>query len=148
LAHLRDGLIARGIEELLVTSDGPARMWLTGGTVDGALATVNFGSRTLQVLEMAQRELPDQPQMCMEFWNGWFDHLGEQHHARTGRNASTELADILDHDMTVNFSVAHGGTNFGLRAGANHVGRLQPTTASYDYGAPIAENGEITEKFR
>ena len=34
LAHLRDGLIARGIEELLVTSDGPARMWLTGGTVE------------------------------------------------------------------------------------------------------------------
>ena len=35
LAHLRDGLIERGIEELQVTSDGPARRWLTGGTVDG-----------------------------------------------------------------------------------------------------------------
>ena len=78
LAHLRDGLVARGIEELLVTSDGPARMWLTGGTVDGALGTVNFGSRTLEVLAMAERELPDQPQMCMEFWNGWFNHWGEQ----------------------------------------------------------------------
>src|SRR5699024_8740203 len=79
--------ISRGIEELLVTSDGPARMWLSGGTVDGALATVNFGSRTLQVLEMAQRELPEQPQMCMEFWNGWFDHWGEEHHERTGGTA-------------------------------------------------------------
>ena len=124
LAHLRDGLIARGIEELLVTSDGPARMWLTGGTVDGALATVNFGSRTVQVLEMAQRELPDQPQMCMEFWNGWFDHWGEQHHERTGGNAAAELADMLEHGMSVNFYMA------------------------YDYDAPIAENGELTEKFR
>ena len=44
LAHLRDSLIARGIDELLVTSDGPARMWLTGGTVEGALGTVNFSS--------------------------------------------------------------------------------------------------------
>ena len=148
LAHLRDGLIARGIEELLVTSDGPARMWLTGGTIDGALGTVNFGSRTVQVLEMARRELPDQPQMCMEFWNGWFDHWGEQHHERTGGHAAAELADMLGAGMSVNFYMAHGGTNFGLRAGANHDGKLQPTTTSYDYDAPIAENGELTEKFR
>ncbi|WP_422116418.1 glycoside hydrolase family 35 protein [Brachybacterium sp. UNK5269] len=148
LAHLRDGLIARGIEELLVTSDGPARMWLTGGTVEGALGTVNFGSRALEVLEMAGQELPAQPQMCMEFWNGWFDHWGEEHHERTGGDAAGELADMLDNGMSVNFYMAHGGTNFGLRAGANHDGRLQPTTTSYDYDAPIAENGELTEKFR
>ena len=148
LAHLRDGLIARGVDELLVTSDGPARTWLTGGTVDGALATVNFGSRALQVLEMAERELPAQPQMCMEFWNGWFDHWGEEHHERTGGDAAGELADMLAAGMSVNVYMAHGGTNFGLRAGANHDGALQPTTTSYDYDAPIAENGELTEKFR
>ncbi|HEX7351129.1 beta-galactosidase family protein [Brachybacterium sp.] len=148
LAHLRDGLIARGIDELLVTSDGPARMWLTGGTVDGALATVNFGSRALEVLAMAEEELPGQPQMCMEFWNGWFDHWGEEHHERTGGEAAGELADMLGRGMSVNFYMAHGGTNFGLRAGANHDGALQPTTTSYDYDAPIAENGALTEKFR
>jgi beta-galactosidase len=148
LAHLRDGLIARGIEELLVTSDGPARMWLTGGTVEGALATVNFGSRALEVLEMAREELPEQPQMCMEFWNGWFDHWGEEHHERTGGDAARELADMLENGMSVNFYMAHGGTNFGLRAGANHDGALQPTTTSYDYDAPIAENGALTAKFR
>ena len=148
LEHLRDGLLARGIDELLVTSDGPARMWLTGGTVDGALATVNFGSRALEVLAMAEQELPSQPQMCMEFWNGWFDHWGEEHHERTGENAASELADMLGAGMSVNFYMAHGGTNFGLRAGANHDGALQPTTTSYDYDAPIAENGALTEKFR
>ncbi|MGP5638896.1 glycoside hydrolase family 35 protein [Brachybacterium tyrofermentans] len=148
LAHLRDGLLARGIDELLVTSDGPARMWLTGGTVEGALGTVNFGSRALEVLTMAQEELPAQPQMCMEFWNGWFDHWGEEHHERTGGDAAGELADMLDNGMSVNFYMAHGGTNFGLRAGANHDEALQPTTTSYDYDAPIAENGELTGKFR
>ena len=148
LAHLRDGLIARGIEELLVTSDGPARMWLTGGTVEGALATVNFGSRTLEVLAMAEEELPAQPQMCMEFWNGWFDHWGEAHHERTGLDAAAELSDMLSRRMSVNLYMAHGGTNFGLLAGANHDGALQPTTTSYDYDAPIAENGALTEKFR
>ncbi|MCT1654102.1 glycoside hydrolase family 35 protein [Brachybacterium muris] len=148
LAHLRDALRERGIDELLVTSDGPARMWLTGGTVEGALATVNFGSRTLQVLEMAERELPGQPQMCMEFWNGWFDHWGEEHHTRTGETAAVELADMLDNGMSVNFYMAHGGTNFGMSAGANHHGTYGPTTTSYDYDAPIAENGRLTEKFR
>ncbi|WP_114853412.1 beta-galactosidase family protein [Brachybacterium sp. YJGR34] len=148
LAHLRDGLIARGIEELLVTSDGPGRQWLTGGTVEGALGTVNFGSRTLEVLAMAREELPDQPQMCMEFWNGWFDHWGEEHHERTGEHAASELADMLSRRMSVNVYMAHGGTNFGLRAGANHDGALQPTTTSYDYDAPIAENGALTPKFR
>ncbi|GAA4529514.1 beta-galactosidase [Brachybacterium paraconglomeratum] len=148
LAHLRDGLIARGIEELLVTSDGPERRWLTGGTIDGALATVNFGSRALEVLAMAEEELPAQPQMCMEFWNGWFDHWGEEHHERTGGDAAGELADMLEHGMSVNFYMAHGGTNFGMQAGANHSGYLQPTTTSYDYDAPIAENGALTDKFR
>ena len=148
LAHLRDGLRERGIDELLVTSDGPARMWLTGGTVEGVLATVNFGSRTLQVLEMAEHELPGQPQMCMEFWNGWFDHWGEEHHTRTGETVAAELADMLDNGMSVNFYMAHGGTNFGMSAGANHHGTYGPTTTSYDYDAPIAENGRLTEKFR
>ena len=147
LEHLRDGLRARGITELLVTSDGPARMWLTGGVVDGALATVNFGSRTLQVLDMAAEELPDQPQMCMEFWNGWFDHWGEEHHTRDAASAASELSDMLTHRMSVNFYMAHGGTNFGLSAGANDDGTYGPTTTSYDYDAPIAENGELTEKF-
>ena len=148
LAHLRDGLIERGIDELLVTSDGPARMWLMGGTIDGAWATVNFGSRTTEVLEMAAEELPDQPQMCMEFWNGWFDHWGEEHHTRSAESAAAELETMLSRGMSVNFYMAHGGTNWGMSAGANNVdGVLQPTTTSYDYDAPIAEDGTLTAKF-
>jgi beta-galactosidase len=147
LAHLRDGLRARGIEELLVTSDGPSHSWLQGGTVDGALATVNFGSRTLDVLEMAADELPDQPIMCMEFWNGWFDHWSEPHHTRPAADAADELAIMLDNGMSVNFYMAHGGTNFGMTAGANHDRGLEPTTTSYDYDSPIAENGALTDKF-
>src|SRR5699024_8633284 len=67
---------------------------------------------------------------------------------RTGGDAAGELSDMLEHGMSVNFYMAHGGTNFGLRAGANQDGALQPTTTSYDYDAPIAENGALTEKFR
>ncbi len=148
LLHLRDGLRARGIEELLVTSDGPGRRWLEAGRVDDVLATVNFGSRTAEVLAMAREELPAGPLMCMEFWNGWFDHWGEEHHVRDAADAARELETMLGAGMSVNLYMAHGGTNVGLTAGANTEGGvLQPTTTSYDYDAPIAENGALTEKF-
>ena len=147
LEYLRDGLIRRGIEELLVTSDGAGPEWLSGGSIDGALATLNFGSRTERVLQMASKELPDQPQMCMEYWNGWFDHWGEDHHRRDASSVAAELEVMLKNNMSVNFYMAYGGTNFGLSAGSNFTNIIQPTTTSYDYHAPIAENGELTEKF-
>jgi hypothetical protein len=40
----------------------------------------------------------------MEFWNGWFDHWGEQHHTRTGENAADELAAMLGAGRSVNIS--------------------------------------------
>ncbi|WP_203569070.1 glycoside hydrolase family 35 protein [Aestuariimicrobium ganziense] len=148
LEWLRDGLVARGITELLVTSDGPGHQWLSGGTVDGATPTVNFGSRTAEVVDMCGRELPGQPMMCMEFWHGWFDHWGEQHHTRDAAEAAGELDTMLSNRMSVNFYMGHGGTNFELWNGANHDGtRIQPTVTSYDYDAPISEDGRPTAKF-
>jgi len=85
----------------------------------------------------------------MEFWNGWFDHYGTQHHIRTGDDAADELAGMLAAGRSVSLYLAHGGTNFGPWAGANAGpnGELEPTVTSYDYDAPIAEDGRLTEKF-
>ena len=48
--------------------------------------------------------------------------------------------------------MAHGGTNFGTWSGANRMGNnltddYRSTVTSYDYDAPIAEDGSPTEKF-
>ena len=47
--------------------------------------------------------------------------------------------------------MAHGGTNFGFWAGANADQRgestYSPTLTTYDYDAPINEQGALTEKF-
>lgn len=47
--------------------------------------------------------------------------------------------------------VAHGGTNFGLTAGANsndnNVTDYKPHITSYDYDAPINEQGRPTVKY-
>ncbi|MEV5987530.1 beta-galactosidase family protein [Streptomyces sp. NPDC052051] len=153
LEHLKNGLIARGIDCLLFTSDGPRPRMLAGGTLPGVLATVNFGSHPEEAFAELAEFRPDTPLVCMEFWNGWFDHFGEAHHVRDVDDAAEALDGILAAGGSVNIYMGHGGTNFGWWAGANHTGKTLadsgylPTVTSYDYDAPIGEAGELTEKF-
>lgn len=145
---VRDALVARGISELLYTADGPTALMLDGGTVPGELAAATFGSRPDDAAALLRSRRPDEPFFCAEFWGGWFDHWGEKHHVRPAGSAADSVAGILDAGGSVSLYMAHGGTNFGLWAGANHDGdRLQPTVTSYDSDAPIAEHGELTPKF-
>jgi beta-galactosidase len=142
----------------LFTSDGPEDHMLTGGTVPGVLATVNFGSKPEDAFDTLRRHRPDDPPFCMEFWNGWFDHWGKKHHTREPEDAADSLRRILAAGASVNLYMAHGGTNFGTTAGANHAdppfnstdwtdSPYQPTTTSYDYDAPLDERGAPTRKF-
>lgn len=148
LLHCRDALVSRGIDVLLMTSDGPVRGMLLAGAVPGAHLTANFGSRVGPAFAELRGVQPDGPDMCMEFWNGWFDHWGEPHHVRDPADAASALTEILDGGGSVNFYMAHGGTNFGLWNGCNiEGGQIQPTVTSYDYDAPIGEAGELSEKF-
>lgn len=148
LEHLRDGLARRGVNVPLFTSDGPTELMLSGGTLPGVWKTANFGSDAVHGLQVLRAHDPGGPLMCMEFWNGWFDHWGEPHHQRDAEDAAAELEAVLGEGASVNVYMAHGGTNFGLWAGANLDGdTYQPTVTSYDYDAPIGEAGELTEKY-
>ena len=157
LSYLRSALIAGGVDVPLFTSDGPTDVMLTGGTLTGAWATVNFGSRATESFDVLKRHRPLDPPMCMEFWCGWFDHWGEPHHTRSVDDAAATLTEIIDAGASVNIFMAHGGTSFGPYAGANHgdtdspakaaSSAYQPTVGSYDYDAPIGEAGELTPKF-
>ena len=43
----------------------------------------------------------------------------------------------------------HGGTNFGFTSGAHPMGtEYAPFTTSYDYDAPLSEDGRPTAKYR
>src|SRR4029453_12847509 len=46
-----------------------------------------------------------------------------------------------------NIYMFHGGTNFGFTNGANDKGIYEPTITSYDYDAPLSEDGHPTEKY-
>ncbi|MDQ0254106.1 beta-galactosidase [Evansella vedderi] len=147
LAYIKDGMEKRGIDVLLFTSDGPTDLMIQGGTLDGVLATVNFGSRPAEAFNLLQKYFPKTPNICMEFWNGWFDHWGEEHHTRDPQDAADTFANMLSRGDSVNFYMFHGGTNFGFFNGANHDEKYEPTITSYDYDCPISETGDITPKF-
>lgn len=148
LRWLRDALSQRGITELMFTADGPTELMLDGGMLAGSFAAMTLGSRPDRALELLRERRADQPMLVAEFWQGWFDHWGELHHVRTARSALCTLREILEAGGSVCLYMAHGGTNFGLRSGANHDGTvLQPTVTSYDSDAPVAESGALTSKF-
>ncbi|MGN8026591.1 glycoside hydrolase family 35 protein [Microbacterium sp. 22242] len=145
LEHLRDGLRSRGIVELLTTADGTTADMVVNGSVDGAMGSFTFGTG---VAAAAALRKPDEPLLCAELWGGWFDHWGEQHHVRSAQSMIGTVEELLAEGGSVSLYMAHGGTNFGLWAGANHDGRLQPTITSYDSDAPIGEDGTLNDKFR
>ncbi|SDK09955.1 glycoside hydrolase family 35 protein [Streptomyces indicus] len=152
LRHLTDVLRDLGVEVPLFTSDGPEDHMLTGGSVPGVLATVNFGSDATAAFATLRRHQPAGPLMCMEFWCGWFSHWGGKEAARSPEDAAATLREILECGASVNLYMAHGGTSFAGWAGANrggelHEGALQPDVTSYDYDAPIDEQGRPTAKF-
>ncbi|MFE5676388.1 beta-galactosidase family protein [Streptomyces erythrochromogenes] len=152
-AHVERALVERGVDCLLFTADGAEDAMLQGGTVPGRLATATFGARPAERLATLRRYQRTGPLAAMEFWIGWFDHWGEDHHVRAVDEAAASLDELLATGASVNLYMAHGGTNFGFWAGANHSGTrpgdpgYQPTVTSYDYDAPIGEAGELTPKF-
>jgi beta-galactosidase len=153
LRHLVDGIRAHGIDSFLFTSDGPRDNCLQGGTLPDVFKTVNFAFDAKEAFAKLREYQPAGPLMVMEFWSGWFDHWGEQHHImEDGSDSIQRSADTLDEILSmgasVNFYMFHGGTNFGFMNGANaDPTPYQADTTSYDYAAPISESGDLNPRF-
>ncbi|GMQ59406.1 beta-galactosidase [Vallitalea sediminicola] len=148
LNHLKQSLIERGIDVMLFTSDGPSDIMLQGGTLPEIYKTANFGSRPEEAFDKLGEYEKKGPMMCMEFWNGWFDHWGTKHHTREPQDVVKDLDSMLAMGGNVNFYMFHGGTNFGFYNGANYDNeKLLATTTSYDYDALLTEAGDMTEKY-
>ncbi len=136
------------LECLFFTSDGPAYTMLTGGTLrPECLSVANFGSHPIDAHSTMDRLMPDQPFMCGEYWDGWFDHWGEPHHQRPYDEIVSDFKIFMDHDWSINIYMFHGGTNFNFWNGANWPGVYHPTITSYDYGAILTEAGDRTEAY-
>lgn len=132
---------------LLFTSDGATLFMLNGGALPEYLTTLNFGSSPSENFEVLKKFKNDQPLMCCEFWNGWFDHWYNKHNTRNSDDTAEVFDEMLSLNASVNFYMFHGGTNFAFYNGANLLDGLQPTITSYDYNAPISESGDLTKKY-
>ncbi|XP_050415759.1 beta-galactosidase-1-like protein 2 isoform X1 [Patella vulgata] len=146
LKFIAETLRHYGIQELLVTSDNEQGQ-SQAPFYHVALPTVNFKEMTDTSFKDIKEWSPDYPLMVMEYWSGWFDHWGTEHHTETVEFHGNIVSSLLKENININFYMYHGGTNFGFMAGANNFGSYKADVTSYDYDAPISEAGDVTPKY-
>ncbi|CAD5115321.1 unnamed protein product [Dimorphilus gyrociliatus] len=137
-----------GINELIFTSDSSGDIGKS--RLPGTLMTINFQTQATKHLNELKTLQPDRPLFVAEWWTGWFDHWFEKHHIINLESFEHELLSIIANNASINFYMMVGGTNFGFWNGANNhsiESGYQPTITSYDYDAPITEDGRLSNKF-
>ena len=116
--------------------------------LDDLTWTMNFGTGANidQQFHRLGELRPTAPKMCSEFWSGWFDKWGAQHETRAANDMVSGMEEMLKKGISFSLYMTHGGTSFGHWAGANSPG-FAPDVTSYDYDAPINEQGLATPKY-
>ncbi len=136
-----------GIDVPFYTADGASPAMLDAGNIDGAAIGLDSGSNDADFAEAAKRN-PRVPAFSSETYPGWLTHWGEKWARPDTGSLMAGVRYLLAHGKSFNLYVVHGGTNFGFTAGANSGGKgYEPHITSYDYDAPVNEQGRPTAKF-
>lgn len=147
MSRLKELWQQQGINVPFYTADGPTAFMLEAGTVDSAAIGLDSGSSDAD-FAAAARQNPDVPAFSSESYPGWLTHWGEKWARPDPAGIVREVKYLLDNKRSFNLYVIHGGTNFGYFAGANSGGKgYEPDLTSYDYDAPINEQGNATPKY-
>jgi beta-galactosidase len=148
LEALKNIWVKNGINIPFYTADGPTQYMLDAGYVDGAAIGLDSGTSDND-FDQAKKENPNVPSFSSETYPGWLTHWGEKWQRPDTNDLKKEIEYLLQHKRSFNLYVVHGGTNFGFTAGANSFSptQYQPAVTSYDYDAPINEQGQPTAKF-
>ena len=147
VSAIRDCLREQGWDKtVMFQCDWSSNFQLNG--LDDLQWTMNFGTGTdvLKQFKKLKELRPDSPMMCSEFWSGWFDGWGHAHETRPAKDMVDGISTMLDNNISFSLYMTHGGTSFGQWAGANVPG-YKPDCTSYDYDAPINEQGAATPKY-
>lgn len=147
LAALREIWVKNGIDTPFFTGDGPATHMLEAGTLPGCAVGLDSGSGH-DDFALAEKMNPGVPVFSSETYPGWLTHWGEAWARPDTARLMKEIRFLMDNRKSFNLYVIHGGTNFGFTAGANSGGRgYEPDVTSYDYDAPVNEQGRPTAKY-
>ena len=147
MARLKDIWVENGIDVPFFTGDGPTAYMLEAGTLPGCAVGLDSGS-SQEDFELAAKMNPGVPVFSSETYPGWLTHWGEKWARPDTAELLKEVKFLMDNRKSFNLYVVHGGTNFGYTAGANSGGKgYEPDLTSYDYDAPIDEQGNPTAKY-
>jgi beta-galactosidase len=147
MARLKEVWIQNGIKMPFFTGDGPTTYMLEAGSLPGCAIGLDSGG-SLNDFALANKMNPGVPVFSSETYPGWLTHWGEKWARTDTSEILREVKFLMDNKKSFNLYVIHGGTNFGFTAGANSGGKgYEPDITSYDYDAPINEQGAATPKY-
>ncbi|MEO7765030.1 MAG: beta-galactosidase family protein [Ferruginibacter sp.] len=148
LEALRNAWLKNGIKVPFYTADGPTAFMLEAGHIKGTAIGLDSGSSDADFAQASKSD-PDVPAFSSETYPGWLTHWGEKWQRPDTNDLKKEVEYLLKNKRSFNLYVIHGGTNFGFTAGANAFSptQYQPDITSYDYDAPINEQGLPTAKY-
>jgi beta-galactosidase len=144
LGEVRQAWLDAGINGPFYTQDALGQVKANHTVVPGGAIGLSGGDAT-QIAD-CRKAFPTVPAMSGELYPGWLTHWAENAMA-SPRDITGTLRGLMDGKLSFNIYVIHGGTNFGYTAGANASddgSNYQPHVTSYDYGAPITEQGRPT----
>lgn len=129
------------------TSDGAADHMLRRGTLPGAAVGLDPGENEGH-WNNVRRVTPGVPIFSSETYPGWLRHWGEGDWRPTDKRGVVSW--YMKDGKSFNLFVLHGGTSFGFNAGANelHNKSYHCDLTSYDYGAPVDDQGRVTKAYR
>src|SRR6185369_1541287 len=148
LEELKKLWLANGIDVPFYTADGASPAMLEAGHIKGAAVGLDSGGNDGD-FDQAKKSDPDMPAFSSETYPGWLTHWGEKWARPDTIGLKKEVEYLLKNKRSFNLYVIHGGTNFGFTAGANSFSptQFQPDITSYDYDAPINEQGQPAAKY-
>ncbi len=147
MARLKEVWTNNGVDVPTFTGDGPTTYMLEAGSLPGSAVGLDPGNSPAD-FELAAKMNPGVPVFSSETYPGWLTHWGEEWARPDTARLMKEVKFLMDNKKSFNLYVIHGGTNFGFTAGANSGGKgYEPDVTSYDYDAPINEQGQPTPKY-
>ncbi|MBK8882402.1 MAG: beta-galactosidase [Bacteroidales bacterium] len=145
--RLKEVWKASGVDIATFTGDGPTEYMLEAGSLEGSAVGLDPGSSQAD-FDLGAKMNPGVPVFSSETYPGWLTHWGEEWIRPDTTQLLKDVKFLMDNRKSFNLYVLHGGTNFGFTAGANSGGKgYEPDVTSYDYDAPVTEQGQITPKY-
>ncbi len=146
-----------GIDIPFATGDGPTPYMLDAGRLSHCAVGLDSGSE-LEHWDLAKKMNPGVPVFSSETYPGWLTHWGEEWAKVNTEDICKEVGFLMDNKKSFSLYVFHGGTNFGFTAGSNAFStkdlpsgithNFSPDVTSYDYDAPLTEQGRVTQKYK